>query len=296
MSEHDLASNGKPPLRRLLPATGPRCAQLSSPEPGGSERQSAVAEACSACRKQKTKCPGERPSCSRCVRKRTTCHYTTNPGETKSQALRRNYRELKNQETAQKELLELMRNLPEQDAQEILQRVRTGAEPSGILQHVKAGGVLLQMANHPETRLRYEFPYRSEIPPGDIPNNPYLKSLLYEATSLHHTTQYADHPETAGTGTGVEGSVAAVKYQSMYLNPFHAADVADPRLSNVKCSLWTAVCSDDDLMQDMLKVFFRCEYHFTAAFHKDYFLDDAIAQRHDFCSSLLVNVVLAYAC
>ncbi|KAG6002751.1 hypothetical protein E4U54_000808 [Claviceps lovelessii] len=191
-----------------------------------------------------------------------------------------------------------MRNLPEQDAREILQRVRTGAEPSGILQHVKAGGVLLEMANHPERRLRYEFPYRSEIPPGDIPNNPYLKSLLYEATSLRHTTQptqHADHPETAGTGTGMEGSVAGVKYQSMYLNPFHAAEVADPRLSNVKCSLWTAVCSDDDLMRDMLKVFFRCEYHLTAAFHKDYFLDDAIAQRHDFCSSLLVNVVLAYA-
>ncbi|KAG5982343.1 hypothetical protein E4U55_002034 [Claviceps digitariae] len=287
MSNNDAASNGKPPLRRLLPATTPGCVRLSSSESTGSERQAAIAEACSACRKKKTKCPGERPSCSRCVRKRIPCQYTTNPGETKVQALKRNYWE-------QQELLELMKNLPEQDAQEILHRIRTGADPGGILQHVKAGGVLVQMASHPETRLRYEFPYRSEFPPDDIPNNPYLKSLLYEAASLHATTQHADHPEVAGTLPAA--AIADAEYQSMYLKPFHAAEFSDPLLSDVRCSLWTAVCSDDALMRDILKVFFLCEYQYTAAFHKDYFLEDLIARRHDFCSSLLVNVVLAYAC
>ncbi|KAG6006825.1 hypothetical protein E4U21_006632 [Claviceps maximensis] len=189
----------------------------------------------------------------------------------------------------------MMTNLPEQDAQEVLHRLRAGAEPTSVLQHVQAGGVLIQMAIHPETRPRYEFPYRAEIPPGDIPNNPYFNSLLYEATSLHPTTApNAGHPR--GTGVAPEAVLAGVEYQSMYLKPFHAAEIADSCLENARCSLWTAVCSDDALMRDMLKVFFRSEYHFTAAFHKDYFLQDLIAQRHDFCSSLLVNVVLAYAC
>ena len=50
------------------------------------------------------------------------------------------------------------------------------------------------------------------------------------------------------------------------------------------------------LMRDLLRVFLRCEYHFTAAIQKDLFLEDMAAQREDFCSSLLVNMVLAYSC
>lgn len=191
-----------------------------------------------------------------------------------------------------------MKNLPEQDAQEVLQRVRTGADPGGILQHVKAGGVLIQMAVRPETRLRYEFPYRPEIPAADIPNNPYLKSIIYEAASLYPTTQDGEYPRSSGSESistpGANNDSA--NYQSMYLKPFHAAEIVDARLENARCSLWTTVCSDDALMRDLLKVFFLCEYHYTAAFHKDYFLEDLVARRRDFCSPLLVNAVLAYAC
>ncbi|KAJ3473207.1 hypothetical protein NLG97_g10449 [Lecanicillium saksenae] len=48
-------------------------------------------------------------------------------------------------------------------------------------------------------------------------------------------------------------------------------------------------------MRELLEIFFRCEYQFTSAFHKDYFLDDLAAGKTEFCSSLLVNIVLAYA-
>ncbi|KAG5927461.1 hypothetical protein E4U42_002212 [Claviceps africana] len=295
MSEHDASGHGKPPLRRLLPATGPGFVRPASAESTGSERQPASAEACGVCRKQKTKCSGERPACSRCVRKQITCQYSTNPGETKSQALKRSYLELKNQGAAQHELLELMRDLPEQDALEILYRMRTGADPAIMVQQIKAGGILVQMAIHPEPRLRYEFPYGPEIPAAHVPNNPYLKSRLYEAASLQPVTaQHAGHPGSAGAGAAPDDA-AGGEYQSVYLKPFHAAEMADPRLSDARCSLWTAVCSDDALMRDLLKVFFRGEYLYAAAFQKDYFLDDLIAQRRDFCSSLLVNVVLAYA-
>jgi hypothetical protein len=49
-------------------------------------------------------------------------------------------------------------------------------------------------------------------------------------------------------------------------------------------------------MRDLLNVFFRCEYLFASVFQKDYFLEDMAAQRQDFCSSLLVNITLAYSC
>ncbi|KAG5956742.1 hypothetical protein E4U58_006433 [Claviceps cyperi] len=245
MSEHDAANLGKPSLRRLLPARGPRRVQSLAPKSpvvsGGSasERQT-ILEACSSCRKHKTKLP----SCSRCIRRKLQCHYTTNPGETKTQALRRNYLELRNQSNAQLELLQLMKNLPEQDAYEVLQRVRTGADLGGILQHVKAGGVLIQMAVRPETRLRYEFPYRPEILASDIPNNPYLKSIIYEVASLYSTTQEGEYLRSSGSESsstpGANNNSA--NYQSMYLKPFHAAEIVDEQLENARCSLWTTAC------------------------------------------------------
>ncbi|KAG6012949.1 hypothetical protein E4U41_005187, partial [Claviceps citrina] len=284
------------------------------------ERPVAVAAACGACRKQKIKCPGERPSCQRCVRRGIDCHYTTNPGETKPQALRRNYLQLRSQVSAHRELLELMRRLPERDAQEVLRRIRAGAgagaeDLGGMLQHVKAGSVLVQMAVRPETRMQYVLPYRSEIPAGDVADNPYLESLLYEAAGLLPGTGTG-----TGTGTGriASGAMAEVEHQSPYLKPLHAAEMVDPRLSDARPSLWTTVCADDALMRDLLGVFLRCEYHFAAAFQKDYFLEDLAGHRPGpgpgpgpgpsraagspgsagsaFCSPLLVNVVLAYAC
>jgi hypothetical protein len=48
-------------------------------------------------------------------------------------------------------------------------------------------------------------------------------------------------------------------------------------------------------MRDLLSVWLRCEYHFTAAFQKDLFLEDIGAQREDFCLLLLVNIMLEYS-
>lgn len=211
-----------------------------------------------------------------------------------SQALRRGYRDLQNRSEAHEELIELLRNLPDQEAQCVLQRLRSGSGVKAILNQVKAGDLLLQLAVSPETRFRYEFPYRAEMPRDFVIDNPYLDSLIYEAASLYSSSQQPMPSESTSTSR-IPGEKSA-EYSSLYLKPFHAAQVIDPRLSNARPSLWTTICDDDVLMRDLLGVFFRCEYHFTAAFHKDYFLEDMIAQREAFCSPLLVNVTLAYSC
>jgi hypothetical protein len=76
--------------------------------------------------------------------------------------------------------------------------------------------------------------------------------------------------------------------------PFHAANVVEPLLNDVKPLDWTSVSKDDALMLDLLAVWFRCEYSFASAFQKDFFLEDMASHSQDFCSELLVNVVLAY--
>ncbi|KAM5350843.1 hypothetical protein ACJ41O_007348 [Fusarium nematophilum] len=125
-------------------------------------------------------------------------------------------------------------------------------------------------------------------------NNPYLDSLVYEAASIYSADQSSSFSEH--NPSRVIAHMGSEDHQSLYLKPFHAAQVIEPRLSDAKPSLWTTVCGDDVLMRDLLEVLFRCEYQFTAAVQKDLFLEDMAARQQDFCSSLLVNVVLAYAC
>lgn len=187
-----------------------------------------------------------------------------------------------------------MRNLPEKEAGRVWHQIREGTDAMSLLNYLKTGNVLLQMAVAPETRFRYELPYRTEMPEYYLGDNPYIDSMIYGASSLYPKTERS--MISGRTATSRAGNRASNEYEGAYLKPFHAAEVIDPRLTDAKISLWTSVCQDDGLMRRLLSVFLRCEYHFTSAFQKDYFLDDLVANRKQFCSSLLVNVVLAYAC
>ncbi|KAH7215812.1 hypothetical protein DER44DRAFT_806843 [Fusarium oxysporum] len=235
-------------------------------------RLNPVLAACEPCRKHKAKCSGERPVCRRCLQRKFACNYVTRPGETRSQALNRCSHEAcegsSQRSSIYEELIGLLKNLPDRDAQAILQRLRSGTDVASVLTQARAGDVLIQMAVVPETRLRYEFPYRSEMPKEFELNNPYLNSMLYETASL-----YSQHHTSETNVPGYVDSLGSEEQRSLYLKPFHAAQVFDPLLSDVKVSAWTSV-----------------------SFHKDLFLDDMAARRKDFCSSLLVNVTLAYAC
>ncbi|KAF6810225.1 C6 transcription factor, partial [Colletotrichum sojae] len=236
-----------------------------------------------------SKCTGERPACRLCASRRTLCQYSTRPGESRQQALSRKNEDLKQRATVYEEAIALLRTLPEDAAQDVLQRLRSGTDITTVVNHVQAGNVLLQMAVVPESQLRYVFPYRPEMPAVYIRDNPYLESRIYEAASLSPAQGLAE------TSTSIGGE-SSEEIQSAYLRPFHAAHVVDSRLPDAKIASWTNVCQDDPLMRDLLSAFFRCEYQFAAAFQKDLFLEDLISQGSDFCSSLLVNIVLAYAC
>ena len=129
------------------------------------------------------------------------------------------------------------------------------------------------------------------MPRGYYIDNPYLKSMLYETASVY---SYRGGPEL--TTPSVPAELTSGEEKSLYLKPFHAARVVELLLTDAKISKWTPVCKDDELMRELIRALLRCEYQFTAAFQKDLFLQDLSAGRKSFCSPLLVNVLLGYAC
>lgn len=200
---------------------------------------------------------------------------------------------LRDESDTQSELLKLLNQLPEDQAIEYLRQMRSGVEPAALVSRAQAGDPINQLVVVPESRFRYDFPYRSEMPREYMVNNPYLGSLIYEAASLYSSGQRL---RSHGSLTSSLANLNHAEHRDIYTKPFHAAQVVDPLVSNVRPSLWTSVSKDDNLMRDLLKCFFRNEYFFTSAFQKDRFLEDMIKQQADFCSPLLVNIILALAC
>lgn len=117
--------------------------------------------------------------------------------------------------------------------------------------------------------------------------NPYIHTELYEKTFGQREAQ------SSTISTSQSGNRPR---QPVYLIPYHAVELVEPRIDSVQASVWTSVTSDDALIQDLLRIFFVYEYPNINCFHKDLFLDDMVSVRERFCSRALVNAVLACAC
>lgn len=204
--------------------------------------------------------------------------------------MKRKYADLESQLVKSKEtnktllqLFDAIKSRPAGDADAIVQRIRAGVAPDSILRHVHAGDLLLQLQVAPESRYRFEFPYRANMPSLlRIASNPYFQSTLFEAASII--------PDSKMPTSSVE------RYRPQYTKPYVAATIVDARLDLVKPSRWTQVIDDDNLMRHLLQQYFLYEYQWFPLFHKDDFLDAMLTGSEEFCSALLVNTVLALAC
>ena len=190
--------------------------------------------------------------------------------------------ELESSHNVFEQLFQAVQFRPEAEASAIFKRIRSREDCESLLRHISVGDILLQLHVTPETRYRYVFPYKMQMPASlQSPNNPYLYSLLYETTFMEQQALQ---------------SSAYEKYRPQYLRPLLAAEIVDPRLDAVKPSMWTNISTDDNLMRKILRTYLLFEYGWSTIFHKDHFLDDMLTGSNQFCSPLLVNALLALAC
>ncbi|KAI1417867.1 hypothetical protein F5Y13DRAFT_32660 [Hypoxylon sp. FL1857] len=274
-------------LRPLLPNSPnpPRVETLSQAQHRA--KRVATPAACEACRKRKSKCTAERPRCSVCVERQTTCEYTTLPAETHLRAQKRKLTDLEIKCQAYEDLVGILRSRPDEETSQVLQRVRTGEDVQTIVKAVQDGDLLLQLSLKPDLRFRYEFPYIREMPShlNRYPN-PYLESTLFKKTGVQS-------PQSPIYLDSLRDIVD--EPQKMYLVPYHAVELVDPRISSMSVSCWTAVSSDNPMLRVLLQIYFVFEYPFHPYFHKDFFLEDMLVGSRRFCSPLLVNAILSVA-
>ncbi|KAF9701037.1 hypothetical protein EKO04_000295 [Ascochyta lentis] len=271
------------PLRPLLPTVTRR--EVTPPQP---RRRNRVASACEACRTRKTKCNGARPVCWECQKRSTRCDYAAHLTETQGQAVKRRHDALQAQNDAYAELFGLIQTRPDGESLEILRRIKMGANVESVLRHVRDGDLLVQLRVQPETRLRYTLPYMDSMPAFLlVPDNPYLTTPLYEATFK---------PSSSSPSTVTSNKTGTGKYVSPYMIPSHAAEVVEPILDRTYARQWTNIISDDGLFRRLITIYLSHHHVAFFWFNKNLFLEDMAARRTQFCSTFLVNAVLAAAC
>lgn len=69
----------------------------------------------------------------------------------------------------------------------------------------------------------------------------------------------------------------------------------DGRLSKVKASRWTSIIDSDIIVANLLSLYLSWEHATVRIFDENYFVEQLIAGKEDYCSSLLVNAILLVA-
>jgi hypothetical protein len=210
------------------------------------------------------------------------CEYSTRPSESRPVAIKRRHDELQEQVADHEELYRVLKSRPLKEAHAILDRIRSGNDLQATLQYVKHGDLLLQVGLAPESRYRYELPRLWSARRAFFdPHDPYQQSPILEL-------QYARSSEKCRTATTPIAS-------NIYEMPYHTAQFIDPRMAKIKASRWTAVTTDDVLVTKLIGIYFQFQYPLNIFFQKDLFLNDMLRGKSRFCSSLLVNTILAAA-
>lgn len=208
--------------------------------------------------------------------------------EQEYEGLRNQHLNLQKSHVDLERLVQAMRSDDDGQANTIFRRLREGASTDSILRQINTGDALIELHLSTETKCRFTFPYRREMPLKlQNSNSPYLHSLMHEPIC---TTSGAT------SGQASEDSRPWEQYKPQYFKPYQAAKIVDPRLESVVPSDWTNVSNDNSLMRRLLHVYFLYEYPWYSFFHKDHFLDDMMSGSRQYCSSLLINVVLTLAC
>ncbi|KAG5985397.1 hypothetical protein E4U55_003625 [Claviceps digitariae] len=270
-------SSGLAPLRPLLSRTREEeSVTAESAERNAGRKRDVVVAACEDCRKRKAKTRGS-------ALKR------------KHEYLDKEFQELQKSHNALQQLVQALQSRDEKDAMVILSRIRQHEDPETIMEHLRASDLLLELQTPPHSRStggsssKNQAHIPASILASDDSSFPRLDQGEIQVVPSQHSNREARFSPLFGV-------LLSISNAFHYTKPHALVKILDSRLDSIIPSRWTRVPADDDMLRDLLGRYFIQEYVRNACFHKDQFLEDMVSGSLQFCSSLLVNAVLALSC
>ncbi|KAI9785682.1 MAG: hypothetical protein M1839_008699 [Geoglossum umbratile] len=247
-------------VRPILPkkqSTGPPL----EPDHGFGTRPSkrrCVSSACIPCRKRKSKCDGGMPACATCSAVYfSECQYDVQSDHRRKGALKRDLETLKERNDSLGIIFEAIKSASDVELAEIVHQIRSSEDLEPLAESL---------------RQNVPLPDGSRSPPsfeGDL-------SEIMGKPTLDETgeTRYFGHT-----------SSLSLARQSDYSSP-----------PDVSSETWTTATSNMEFITHLIGLYFCWSHPFYPIVHRERFLHDYNVGKTKYCSSILVNVILAVAC
>lgn len=202
-------------------------------------------------------CDGALLSCSTCTAVyRTECSYDADSDHRRKGALKRDLQSLQQQNDALDVIVASLRSLPEAEAVSLLRSLRSGTNDDVIAASLR-NNVRLPHSYAPQT-LEADFAQQMTQTPTSTEMDEEMHTLKREPSM-----------------------------QSVYSASTSSAESP---------AVWFRTPQDAELVEHLLNLYFCWVHPIYPLFSRDHFLHDTGRGRSDFCSAMLVNALLAFAC
>jgi hypothetical protein len=287
--------------RPLLPATRPR-----SPPGRPLPKKKRISIACDICRTKRTRCDGNRPVCTACIGRGSNCIYTSHDDQgMRPVVLQRENAELRAQVAAFHDIVDLLKSMPADAAQHSLHHVLTRSDPVTMLKALRGesiGAVISEQdtvraffpAVHSKCELELLFRHPIAYPPVDF-------SSRAESLRLHLSSLYSpwSTPVLQSQSASISAESSSVEHPEHVERTEDSSDSThlyfDPRLAQLKIDFWTSAPISNTYAAKVISSYLEIQHFVWGIFDPWLFLRDLIELRFDFCSSFMVNSLLAIA-
>ena len=282
------------------PAPAPAASNKKKPRRGAdtaAQKRKCVSTACIACRKRKSKCDGALPSCAACASVYgTECVYDPNSDHRRKGVYREKIDSMKAQSSTLQILIEAILNATEDEVPDIVKKIRTCDSLDTVAEAIlkqeedeaRDGADGGAGADDDDDALGDDA-YTTDMPvEGERDLARKMGELRLENGSVRffggtsHLIYLGDPNEGAST-------------QQPDAGPFMSVDEA--------VTSWTTVTRDPQLVFHLINMYFAWHYPFFTCLSKSLFYRDFLRGRPAvppkgliYCSSLLVNAMLALGC
>ncbi|RYC64831.1 hypothetical protein CHU98_g1375 [Xylaria longipes] len=274
--------------RPASPAAAPPPAKKKSRRGGDPslQKRQCVSTACIACRRRKSKCDGALPSCAACASVYgTECVYDPNSDHRRKGVYREKIDSMKASNSTLQVLVEAILNADEEDVYDIVKRIRTCDNLDTVAESIQNQGIIGFGA---QDEAQSQDDYTTEMP---VEGERDLARKMGELRVENGTTRFI-----GGTSHLIHWDVLGSPTNELQAAAMDEADV-DPITS------WSDVTKDPDVVTHLLNMYFNWHYpYFTtlsrSLFYRDFFRGKRHVTSHKtaYCSSLLVNAMLALGC
>ncbi|KAJ5266170.1 hypothetical protein N7524_007188 [Penicillium chrysogenum] len=243
-----------------------------------------VSTACVACRKRKSKCDGNLPSCAACSSVyHTPCVYDPNSDHRRKGVYKKDTDTLRTRNTTLQTLIQAILNYDEADAFELVRQIRSCDDLEDVAASVVAQEKGL-MSTDQAAKESASNENMAEIDQFESELAGKMSELMLDGSRkfIGGTSNLIFLPP------GSELHESASIQNNLALN-------ADNQTHAV--SRWTEVTDDDALISHLMTMYFTWHYPFFTTLSKNMFYRDYIrGVSSSYCSSLLVNAILALGC